>query len=365
MHDRKELYCDRRLLLHLPVAALGGHWLANPAAGQKKKVIDEYDPGNVKLARRVPGSIQDKDIHFLRQIGLRWVRVDLTRRQATRAFMQRLQARFAKHKIRIFSAVHPVQGSVNIGLGRKERDEEIREYQEFLRSLGQLGIPVAGYAFHPGNTYSTGRVQRRGYAAREFDLSTFRAKIERKRFDREYSAEELWENYTYFMKKVLPVAEKAKVTMALHPDDPPVAKMNGVAKLFTHVDGYRRAEKIAAGSKSWGLLFCIGTWAEGGERMGKNVYQMIEEFGARKKIVAVHFRNVSGTLPRFHETFPDDGYLDMARVMRELRKVGFNGSAIPDHIPRLVGDDRMQRAGAGYCIGYMRAVLRQANLTVG
>ena len=92
--------------------------------------------------------------------------------------------------------------------------------------------------------------------------------------------------------------------LALHPDDPPIAKMNGVAKLFTHYDGYARAEKIAAGSKNWGLTFCVGTWSEGGDKMGKDVFQMIRDFGGRGKIFEVHFRNVSSALPRFEETFP-------------------------------------------------------------
>ena len=103
--------------------------------------------------------------------------------------------------------------------------------------------------------------------------------MEKRAFDREYSADEMWANYTYFMKAVLPVAQEAGVKLALHPDDPPVAKMNGVAKLFTHYDGYHRAEQIANGSPNWGLTFCVGTWSEGGDQMGKNVFEMIQDFG--------------------------------------------------------------------------------------
>ena len=90
-------------------------------------------------------------------------------------------------------------------------------------------------------------VQRRGYTAREFDLTISAARWRSSMFEREYSADEIWANYTYFVKAVLPVAEEAKVKLALHPDDPPLAKMNGVAKLFTHYDGYHRAEQIAGG----------------------------------------------------------------------------------------------------------------------
>ena len=98
---------------------------------------------------------------------------------------------------------------------------------------------------------------------------------------------------------------------------------------------------------------------------GKNVLDAIRHFGAQRKLFKIHFRNVSGTLPRFFETFPDDGYQDMPRVMRTLREVGFNGSVIADHIPQMINDTGLQQAGAAYCVGYMRALLRQANREVG
>ena len=200
---------------------------------------------------------------------------------------------------------------------------------------------------------------------RVFDLEVFRKTIEKQRFGRVYNAEEMWSNYEYFIKRVLPVAEDSDVRMALHPDDPPVAMMNGVAKLFTHLDGYRRADEIAGHSKHWGILLCIGTWSEGGKKMGKDVFEMIRYWGKRKQLFAIHFRNVSGTLPRFFETFPDAGYQDMPRVMWTLREVGFNGSAIGDHIPHMINDSGLQQAGAAYCVAYMRALLRQANRDVG
>jgi mannonate dehydratase len=175
----------------------------------------------------------------------------------------------------------------------------------------------------------------------------------------------MWASYRYFMDAILPVAEEAGVKLALHPDDPPLERMNGVARLFNRYEGYRRAEEIAAGSPYWGLNFCVGTWAEGGDRMGKDVFGMIRDFGARNKILAVHFRNVSSPLPRFVETYPDDGYLDMYRVLAALREVRYAGTLMPDHIPQLAGDDGFRRAGLAYCIAYMRALLQRANEEVG
>lgn len=338
---------------------------AGQAARPARPFIEEYDDKNIKLAHRVPSTLTDDEILFLHQIGLRWMRVEFQSVESELDRLAQVQKRFAKHGIKIYSGMHPAYRSLKIQLGQKGRDEDIRTYQTFVRNLGQLGIPVANYDFHPGNTYTTATVQRRGYTARAFNLDDFRQKIEKPRFEREYSADEIWDNYNYFVKAVLPVAEKADVKLALHPDDPPLAKMNGVAKLFVHYDGYRKAEQLAGASKHWGLTFCVGTWAEGGDQMGKNVFEMIRDFGKRGKICDVHYRNVSGPLPSFVETFPDDGYLDLYQVMKELRQVGFNGAMEPDHVPQLAGDKGIRPAGTAYCIACMRAWLRRANEEVG
>ena len=329
-------------------------------------MTEEEDPGNVKLCHRVNAqSVKDEDLRFLQQIGLRWVRLEFGEGAIGLDDLRATQQRYARFGMKIYSGVHYAYRSPKVQLGQAGRDELIEQYNGFLRNLGKLGIPVASYDFHPGNTYTTRMVERRGYTAREFDLSDFRNRVEKRMFNREYTADEMWANYSYFMKAVLPVAEEAGVKLALHPDDPPVAMMNGVAKLFTHYDGYRRAEEIAGASRNWGLTFCVGTWSEGGDRMGKNVFEMIRDFGGRGKIFEVHFRNVTGPLPHFVETFPDDGYMDMYQVMKALREVRFSGAAEPDHVPQLAGDSGMLRAGTAYCIASMRTMLRRANEEVG
>jgi mannonate dehydratase len=361
MTGRRDLL---KLALAAGVGALGP--LAGAARAQTRRVIDEYDPGNVKLAHRVPATISDDDLLFLKQIGLRWARVEFGDAETPFDVIRRTQERYARLGMRIFSGVQGAYRSLKLQLGQPGRDRDIEIFQQFVRDLGKLGIPVANIDFHPANTYTTAMVESpRGYTAREFKLSDFRSRVEKRQFDREYSAEEIWANYTYFIRAVLPVAEEAGVKLALHPDDPPIDRMNGVAKVFVNYDGYRRAEQIAGGSRAWGLTFCIGTWSEGGDRMGKNVIEMIRDFGGRGKLVDVHFRNVSGPLPNFVETFPDDGYVDMYQVMKALREVRFSGSAVPDHVPQVVGDQGIRRAGTAYCIAYMRALLRRANEEVG
>jgi mannonate dehydratase len=340
---------------------------AAPAFAQTApKRMAEQDPGNIRFAHRLDAKhVTDDDLLFLQQIGLRWVRLEFGEGDTTLDTLRAAQERFGRFGMKIYSGVHYSYRSTKVQLGLPGRDQDIETYCRFLRDMGKLEIPVASYDFHPANTYTTKMVERRGYTTREFDLEDFRTKVEKPAFNREYSADDIWAAYTYFMKAALPVAIESGVKLALHPDDPPLAKMNGVAKLFTHYDGYHRAEQIAGNTPFWGLTFCVGTWSEGGDRMGKNVYEMISDFGGRGKIFEVHFRNVTGPLPHFVETFPDDGYMDMYQVMKALREVKFNGAAEPDHVPKLAGDTGMLRAGTAYCLSYMKALLRRANEEVG
>src|SRR6516225_5922971 len=148
----------RRNFLKLPLAAGAAGGLAGlaylgrtepekqpQAAPPRKAVIDEYDDRNIKLAHRVPPGIGDDELLFLKQIGLRWARVEFQPAEATLDNMARVQERFAKQGVKIFSAVNYVHRSLKIQLGQKGRDDEIEQYQAFLRDLGQLRIPVADY----------------------------------------------------------------------------------------------------------------------------------------------------------------------------------------------------------------------------
>ncbi len=328
--------------------------------------IEEDGPGQTKIGHSLLWNTPDEQLLFCKQIGLRWARCVWELEKPDVDAMRAVQKRFAEHGIRIHTGMHATHRSLKIQLGQTGRDEDIETYRNYLCCLGKLGIAVSEIDFHPANTYTTSRAVRRGYDTRVFDAEVFRRDVERQRFDREYCAEEIWDNFTYFLNAILPVAEEEGVRLALHPDDPPLATMNGVAKLFVNYDGYRKAEEIAGGSEYFGVRLCVGTWAEGGDTMGKDVFEMIHDFGGRKRIFDIDFRNVSSPLPRFEETFLDDGYLDMYRVMKVLRQVRYGYLMVPDHIPGLAGDDRHFRpAGLAYSIALMRTLLRRALEEVG
>jgi len=157
---------------------------------------------------------------------------------------------------------------------------------------------------------------------------------------------------------VVPVAEAAGVFIGIHPDDPPVYDLGGVPRcIFGNFAGYTRALEIA-NSPNVGVCLCVGSWIEGGEATGKHVVDAIRHFASQKKLFKIHFRNVSAPLPQgFVETFPDDGYVDMSRVMRALHDSGYTGAVISDHLPNMVGG---RRSAEAFALGYMRGLIQSA-----
>jgi mannonate dehydratase len=153
------------------------------------------------------------------------------------------------------------------------------------------------------------------------------------------------------------VAEEAGVRIGIHPDDPPVPELGGVPRhMFGTFDGYVKAFEIA-NSPNVGICLCCGTWMEGGAHTGKNVIDAVREFAKMDKLWKIHFRNVTGPIPDFVETYVDDGYTDMKQLMRTLVDVDFRGILIADHVPTMVGD---RKTGWAFSIGYIRALYDMA-----
>ena len=244
------------------------------------------------------------------------------------------------------------------------RDRKIEEYKQYLRDLGRAGLTYTTYAHMGNGIWSSERGRTRGGApARTFNEADAKGYWIDKTFEgplthgRKYSKEEIWENYTYFIRQVAPVAEEAGVRIGIHPDDPPVPELGGVPRcIFGNFDGYARAFDIA-NSPNVGACLCCGTWMEGGKYMGKDVFEAARAFAGMGKLWKIHFRSVSSPIPKFTETFVDDGYTDMKRLMRTLVGVDFRGILIADHVPGMVGD---RLTGWAYSIGYIRALYDMA-----
>src|SRR5579875_1142975 len=106
-----------------------------------------------------------------------------------------------------------------------------------------------------------------------------------------------------------------------------------------------------------GICLCVGCWLEGGASMEMTPYAALRAFAERKQLFKVHVRNVSGPAPEFVETFIDDGYGDMYRIIRELAEANFDGIVIADHVPLMLNDKRL---ATSYTIGYLKALIRAA-----
>ena len=94
--------------------------------------------------------------------------------------------------------------------------------------------------------------------------------------------------------------------------------------------------------------------------MGSNVVDTIRWFGQRDQINHVHFRNVLMQVPRekYTETFIDAGDNDMLACLRALHATHYPRLLHPDHVPKFPNDPN-QRAGWGYAVGHVKAMLRQ------
>jgi len=239
-------------------------------------------------------------------------------------------------------------------LGLPGRDEQIENYRETVRNLGRAGIPVLGYHWMANRVWRTSKhdAARGGATTSGFDYAL--ARHAPPTHGREYSDEEIWTNYQYFIRAVLPVAEESGVVLALHPDDPPVPSLGGVARIFREFDAFARALDQIAPSAFHKLDFCMGTWAEMGlDQMMRG----IEHFGRQGRIAYIHFRNVRGCVPRFTETFIDEGDVDTVAVIRLLDEIGFDGFLIDDHVPHLSQDSVYMHRSRAFAIGYMRGLL--------
>ncbi len=318
--------------------------------------LDAISPG-LKVAAQIQPEASDADLQFIAQMGVSQSVLWTSGDKSSYEFYASRRERFEQAGINIYgfgnSAVHNVDAIV---LNLPNRDEKVEQYKRHIRALGKAGIPYTTYAHMANSVWSTDREETRaGASARAFDTNTASKALTH---DRTYSEQEVWDNFASFITEVVPVAEEAGVMIGMHPDDPPGLTLGGVPRcIFSSFEGYKRALEIAD-SPNVGLCLCVGCWLEGGEAMGMSAVDAIHYFGEQRKIFKVHFRNVDQPLPHFVETFLDNGYGDMYRIMKALRDVEFNGVVIPDHIPRMADDGRV---GTAYTIGYMNALVERAN----
>jgi mannonate dehydratase len=336
--------------------------LAAKLAAGAGKPLAPLTPG-IKISLQIPTDCSDEDLAFARQIGVHYVSVGTT--GGTFETFATIKRRVEAAGLQVANIGNTrVHNMAEVTLNLPGRDAKIEEYKQYLRNLGRAGISYTTYAHMANGIWSsTAESTRGGAPARAYHQGTAKGHWVDQVYEgplthgRRYSEKELWDNYTYFIRQVAPVAEEAGVRIGIHPDDPPVKELGGVPRcIFGNFDGYVRALRIAD-SPNVGVCLCCGTWMEGGAAMGRDVVGAVREFARMGKLWKIHFRNVTAPVPDFVETYVDDGYTDMKKVMRALVAADFRGILIADHVPQMAGD---RRTGWAYSIGYIRALYDMA-----
>jgi mannonate dehydratase len=270
-------------------------------------------------------------------------------------------------------------------LGLPGRDDEVDNVATTIRNMGKAGIPVLGFNWMPNSVWRTDLlpIGRGGAVVSGFDLHRVAERAEAGKLlvarrdrrvedkkdswsegamyklDVERTDAQMWESFEYFVHRLAPVAEEAGVVLALHPDDPPVPSLGGIARVFRSVDALERAADIWPGP-GFGFELCLGTISEmGGEEA---VLRAVRSLGPRGKITYVHMRDVKGTVPAFVECFLGEGNYRPAVVIRELRRAGFDGFILDDHTPALVGDSPYGHRGRAFALGYIKGLIEMMDL---
>jgi mannonate dehydratase len=262
-----------------------------------------------------------------------------------------------------------ISGFNNAIYNRPGRDADIENVITSIRAAGKVGLPVVEYNWYAhrameGYFEETGRANA-GWTgfdyARMKDLPPLPA-------EGAHTLAEMWTNITYFLKAVVPEAEKAGVRLALHPNDPPAPISRGSEQIMGTIDGWKKLIGIA-NSPSNGITFDCGVTRE----MGGDPVEVCRYFGSRDRINHVHFRNVQVQKPyeRYTEVFIDEGENDMFAVMKELVRQKYTRLIYPEH-PRGIDYDRERPnfrsqypGGGGYAafafnVGYARAMMQAA-----
>ena len=311
--------------------------------------------------------LTDEQISFAKQCGALDVLLNTAKFPGDERWefkdLLRIRTRAEDNGLRLFALENvPTKFYDKIMIGAEGREQQLENMQETVRNMGRAGIPILGYHWMPNSVWRTSweRPVRGGAISNAFQMEL--VKDAPLSHGRVYDTAEMWANFDWYLSRMLPVCDEYNVRMALHPDDPPVPMLGGVARLFYNFEGFKRAMD-AHSSPMHGLDFCHGCWSE--MRAGAGVMEALEYFGARGRIFYVHLRDVLGGAEDFTECFLGEGNVNIFNTVRTLKRSGFNGLLIDDHVPHMVNDSPWGHRGRDFATGYISAMLDAVNTVEG
>jgi len=245
-------------------------------------------------------------------------------------------------------------------LGIAGRDEEIDNFITLMRNLNKIGVNTICYNWMPVISWARTDFVRKGRGGALVTAFDYEAIKDQPLTEfGEVNEDTMWKNMEYFLKAVVPEAEKNGIKLALHPDDPPIPKIRGISRIMRTADAFKKLIDMYA-SPSNGITLCQGTFAT----MDEDIPSVIRYFGERKKIFFVHFRDIRGNKWNFEETFHDEGKTDMYKAMKTYYDVGFKGPMREDHVPTVAGDSNehpgYSELGTLFAIGYIKGLIEAA-----
>jgi mannonate dehydratase len=314
----------------------------------------------IRICDMLPARV-DRRWALARQLGVRHaickLNPDITSAPPPSDFdtLKAAQQNFAKHGLTLSGLEGDQMDMRRIKQGLPGRDIDIEAYKRMLQNMGRLGIRLLCYNFMVGMNW--GRTQadipiRGGALASGFDQSKMQ---DHKPLDGVgvIPAEQVWENYAYFIERVGPVAAEHGVKMGLHPDDPPVPSIRGVGRIFGTVAGFDRALGLLD-APTHGVTFCQATLG----LVHDDVPALATRWGKAGRIPFIHWRDVVGTPECFHEVFHDDGPTDMGALLKTYEDAGIDAFLRVDHVPAMEGEDvaaealNAGTAGSAVTVGY-------------
>lgn len=305
----------------------------------------------------------DTNLRVLSQLGVEdAVHYDMAGLPEDGDALDLIAARYARFGL-AWKIAEPGPPIDRIVMGKDGWQAQTERYKRTLGHLGRLGVEVVAYNFMP-QVFDDAMVVRtamdiptRGGALTSAFRMADLAALGLRHDETPIPRERVWDNLERFLRDVIPAAEAAGVTLAIHPDDPPLPELCGLQRIVSSINDFDRILDIS-NSPANALTLCIGCFAEGGH----DIPPLIRRW--RGRIGFVHVRDIRGTGDDFIETFPDDGQTDLLAVFRALAETGYDGPLRSDHAPLLACDDGINdgysMSGHIFALGYLRGLVEAA-----